>query len=169
MAYKLTKIQLRRDTAENWSSVNPALLPGELGYDTTNKYVKINYNTEAANWNDLSVIHIPVEAVDNLSAVDANTIYQLSSVTNMGFTLISADSIQQSWSEVGKFEAKNWTDEIQTSKEDAISTALSNAKELISQLSSKLGKLAYKDVVTNDDLSGLFYFDCGNAANDINN
>ena len=135
MAYKLTKIQLRRDTAENWSSVNPVLLPGELGYDTTNKYVKINYSTKAAKWNDLSTIHIPVEAVDNLSAVDANTIYRLSCVTDMGFTLISADSLQQIWSEVAKFEAKDWTGEISASKEEAIAVSLANAKSLIEQLS----------------------------------
>jgi Leucine-rich repeat (LRR) protein len=46
-----TRIQFRRDTAANWTSANPALAAGELGYDTTNGRFKIgNGNT---NWNSL--------------------------------------------------------------------------------------------------------------------
>jgi len=34
-------IQFRRDTATNWLIANPVLLSGELGYDTTNRKIKI--------------------------------------------------------------------------------------------------------------------------------
>ncbi len=36
-----TKIQLRRDTAANWTSTNPTLAAGEIGFDTTNNKFKI--------------------------------------------------------------------------------------------------------------------------------
>lgn len=47
----MTTIQLRRDTAANWSSNNPVLAQGEAGYDTTNKLLKIGDGSTA--WNDL--------------------------------------------------------------------------------------------------------------------
>lgn len=46
------KMQVRRDTAENWENKNPILAVGEVGYDTTNKYTKIGDGSTA--WNDLS-------------------------------------------------------------------------------------------------------------------
>ena len=45
------KMQVRRDTAANWESVNPILAAGELGFDTTNKQTKIGDGSTA--WNDL--------------------------------------------------------------------------------------------------------------------
>lgn len=35
------KIQLRRDTAANWTFANPTLAQGELGFETDTKYFKI--------------------------------------------------------------------------------------------------------------------------------
>lgn len=46
-----TKIQVRRDTSANWSSNNPVLASGEIGYDTTNKKIKIGDGSTA--WNSL--------------------------------------------------------------------------------------------------------------------
>jgi len=45
------KIQLRRDTAINWSSSNPTLSAGEVGVDLTNKKIKIGDG--ATRWNSL--------------------------------------------------------------------------------------------------------------------
>lgn len=50
-----TRIQLRRDTATNWSSKNPVLLLGEAGYDTTNNIIKIGDGSTA--WNSLPEAH----------------------------------------------------------------------------------------------------------------
>lgn len=50
-----TRIQLRRDTASNWSAKNPVLLTGEAGYDTTNKILKIGTGSTA--WNSLPAAH----------------------------------------------------------------------------------------------------------------
>jgi len=46
------RIQLRRDTAANWSSTNPTLAQGEIGIDLTNNKIKIGTGTTA--WNSLS-------------------------------------------------------------------------------------------------------------------
>jgi len=46
-----TKIQIRRDTATNWSSTNPTLASGEIGFDTTNNQMKIGNGSTA--WNSL--------------------------------------------------------------------------------------------------------------------
>lgn len=48
----MTSIQHRRDTESNWTSVNPVLLEGEIGYDTTNKKFKIGDGVTA--WADLA-------------------------------------------------------------------------------------------------------------------
>ena len=49
-------IQIRRDTAANWTSVNPILAQGEMGYETDAKKLKFGDGTTAWNslayWND---------------------------------------------------------------------------------------------------------------------
>jgi hypothetical protein len=44
-------IQLRRDSLANWTSVNPTLAAGEVGYDSTSNKIKIGDGTTA--WNSL--------------------------------------------------------------------------------------------------------------------
>jgi hypothetical protein len=53
MATFSKRIQLRRDTATNWSTSNPVLLEGELGIelDSTRNRIKIGDGSTA--WNDL--------------------------------------------------------------------------------------------------------------------
>ena len=58
-----TQIQIRRDTALNWTNYNPTLAAGELGYDSTNEAVKIGDGTTA--WNSLG--YFPV-TLDSLTA-----------------------------------------------------------------------------------------------------
>jgi hypothetical protein len=45
------KIQIRRGTATDWTTFNPVLSSGELGYDVTNKNFKVGDGTTA--WNSL--------------------------------------------------------------------------------------------------------------------
>jgi len=47
-----TKIQLRRDTSANWTSVNPVLSQGEPGYETDTG--KIKYGDGSSHWSALS-------------------------------------------------------------------------------------------------------------------
>ena len=51
----ITQIQFRRGTASQWSSSNPTLAAGELGYETDTGYFKIGDGTTA--WNSLSVLN----------------------------------------------------------------------------------------------------------------
>src|SRR5690349_20245624 len=46
------RIQIRRDTAANWTSVNPILSQGEMGYETNTKLLKFGDGSTA--WNSLS-------------------------------------------------------------------------------------------------------------------
>lgn len=48
----MTQIQLRRDTADNWTTANPILAQGEVGIDLTNKLIKIGDGATA--WNNLN-------------------------------------------------------------------------------------------------------------------
>ena len=45
------KIQLRRDTAANWASVNPVLADGEIGYEKDTKQIKVGNGI--TQWNSL--------------------------------------------------------------------------------------------------------------------
>lgn len=46
------QIQMRRDTAANWTSANPTLAAGELGIETDTNYFKIGDGSTA--WTSLS-------------------------------------------------------------------------------------------------------------------
>jgi hypothetical protein len=46
-----TVIQLRRDTSANWTSANPTLAAGEVGFDSTENKIKIGDGTTA--WTSL--------------------------------------------------------------------------------------------------------------------
>ena len=45
----MPKIQMRRDTAANWKSVNPILLAGEWALETDTRLMKIGDGTTAYN------------------------------------------------------------------------------------------------------------------------
>lgn len=124
MGYTKTQIVLRNDVSAQWDSVNPVLLKGEFGFDQTSKYIKIGDGT--TRWKDLATVRLPKSAIDDLQDVNTNTIYGLSDVTTMGFTLISADGTLATpvWAEVKKFTAKDWQDEIDGTV-NAVSTLLS--------------------------------------------
>lgn len=51
----ITQIQFRRGTASQWSSTNPVLSSGELGYETDTGNFKIGNGSTA--WNSLSVLN----------------------------------------------------------------------------------------------------------------
>lgn len=51
------QIQIRRDTSTNWTSVNPTLAQGELGFETNTNKLKIGDGTTA--WNSLAYYYTP--------------------------------------------------------------------------------------------------------------
>jgi microcystin-dependent protein len=67
-------IQLRRATASDWNTNNPILRKGEMGYDITNKQIKIGDGLTA--WNDLYYSTIPnvnIASPQNNQALIYNT------------------------------------------------------------------------------------------------
>ena len=69
------KIQIRRDTATNWATVNPILSQGEIGYETNTGKLKIGDGITV--WNSLSYYSTSTltsdqqDALDNANAPDA--------------------------------------------------------------------------------------------------
>lgn len=61
------RIQFRRGTAAEWSSANPVLAAGELGYETDTAKFKLGNGTD--NWDDL--VYAGVNQTDIENAVDA--------------------------------------------------------------------------------------------------
>ena len=68
-----TIFKLRRDTATNWSSNNPTLADGEIGFDKTNSYIKIGDGSTA--WNSLGQFTQSEESVEDFigGTVTGNT------------------------------------------------------------------------------------------------
>jgi hypothetical protein len=62
------RIQIRRGTSTDWSSVNPTLAAGEIGFETNTKKIKVGDGTTA--WNSLSYISSDAGAVGEI-AMDA--------------------------------------------------------------------------------------------------
>ena len=79
MADKLLniRIQLRNDTAENWTNANPVLLKGEMGVETDTGKTKIGNGT--AHWKDLKY-----------SGVDEDTIKGIIDKNRDNFTPVEA-------------------------------------------------------------------------------
>jgi hypothetical protein len=60
--------QQRRDTAANWTSQDPTLLAGEIGYETDTGYIKVGDGSTA--WTSLAYIHGTKVSAYPLATVD---------------------------------------------------------------------------------------------------
>jgi hypothetical protein len=63
------RIQIRRDTAANWTSVNPTLAQGELGVETDTLKFKVGDGTSA--WTSLTYL---IDVGNYLTATSTNTL-----------------------------------------------------------------------------------------------
>ena len=50
------RIQIRRDTSERWTEINPLLMEGEMGWETDTRKAKMGNGIN--NWNDLPYITV---------------------------------------------------------------------------------------------------------------
>lgn len=70
------RIQLRRDTAANWTSADPTLAAGEIGFESDTYRLKIGDGSTA--WTNLAYLYTPPEINDNtntgptMALTDAN-------------------------------------------------------------------------------------------------
>jgi hypothetical protein len=60
-----TRLQIRRGTASNWTSANPTLYAGEIGYETDTGLFKIGTDGITA-WNSLRYASLPPTGVNSL-------------------------------------------------------------------------------------------------------
>lgn len=94
------RIQLRRDTAANWTTNDPILAQGELGIETDTLKIKCGTGTDA--WSALDYL---VDTGDYLTTSDIGTSVQahdadldlISGVTGMGFLKRSEFAGNTSW------------------------------------------------------------------------
>jgi hypothetical protein len=73
-------IQLRRDTAANWTAANPVLRAGEAGFESDTRRLKIGDGTTA--WNSLLYLNASgggtlagLSDVDATTKVDGSVVY----------------------------------------------------------------------------------------------
>lgn len=59
------KIQVRRDTAANWTSANPTLAQGEIGFETDTTIIKIGDGSTA--WNSLTSVYVTTAGTQTLT------------------------------------------------------------------------------------------------------
>lgn len=81
-----SQIQLRRDTAANWTSSNPTLAQGEIGFEADTNQFKIGDGTTA--WSSLSYF------------VDTDSIDALPSQTGNGGKYLTTDGSTASWATI---------------------------------------------------------------------
>ena len=74
MANKLLniRIQLRNDTAENWTNANPLLLKGEMGVETDTGKTKIGNGT--ARWKDLKYSGVDEDTIKGIIDKNRNAV-----------------------------------------------------------------------------------------------
>jgi hypothetical protein len=68
-----TKIQLRRDTSANWTSINPTLFSGEIGFETDTGKFKIGNGSSV--WSALDYFLDSSDLSGYLTAASASTTY----------------------------------------------------------------------------------------------
>lgn len=65
-------IQFRRDTAANWTSADPTLLAGELGFETDTRKIKVGNGSDV--WSDLDYVTAEAAGAVLETLFDAHTI-----------------------------------------------------------------------------------------------
>ena len=87
------QIQLRRGTAASWTSSNPTLAAGEMGFETDTGYIKVGDGSTA--WTSLNYRVRPIDAYTGMIETAADKTYTIdpgavSARTITGFRITSA-------------------------------------------------------------------------------
>ena len=75
----MDRIQLRRDSSENWKKYNPVLMEGEVGYETDTRKRKIGDGHTA--WNDLK--YLAAENIAQELGNDDSLVLSQSAITEL--------------------------------------------------------------------------------------
>jgi hypothetical protein len=79
---RITQIQVRRDTAANWNSVNPTLAAGEIGFETDTGKFKIG--TGSLTWNS-STLKYATDGSKLVGTIVANTLATSRNINGVAF------------------------------------------------------------------------------------
>jgi hypothetical protein len=89
-----TRIQLRRGTASEWTTSNPVLSAGELGFETDTTKFKIGDGT--TNWNGLNYLDYTDQRVDDrIAAADvvvSEDVRTIVALTQAEYDLLTSDA-----------------------------------------------------------------------------
>mgnify|MGYP003638611873 CR=1 FL=1 len=99
-------IKFRRGLSTEWTSANPTLSDGELGYETDTRKRKVGDGT--TNWNNLPYLNkgILADSTDDigtvipLDTIGGHNCNFESANTNVTFTLDTTDSVVNTWAQV---------------------------------------------------------------------
>jgi hypothetical protein len=81
------KIQLRRDTTANWTSSNPTLSQGEIGYELNTGKIKIGTGTTA--WNSLSYLTIATSSVTGTLTFPDNSVQSTAWLGSLAYSSLT--------------------------------------------------------------------------------
>lgn len=118
------KIQVRRDSASNWFSLNPQLLSGEIGFELDTGKLKIGRITSQA-WRDIPYVSSSVTSI--------NEIPQLTSELAGKATQIELNALTSVVN--SKLDASQLT-AVQSHLEDTIEDAIQNLESQITNSGS---------------------------------
>jgi hypothetical protein len=79
---RVTQIQVRRDTAANWNSVNPILAAGEIGYETDTGKFKVG--TGSLTWNS-SALKYATDGSKLTGTITASTLATARNINGVAF------------------------------------------------------------------------------------
>lgn len=133
-------IQLRRDTAANWTSSNPTLAQGEMGLETdTNKF---KFGDGITAWNSLPYFKSGnVDSVNGQTGVVTITLDSLATEPQM-----AAIDSGITYSDVGQI----------TTNENAIGTLSNLTTTVKTDLVSALNEVDDRTPVTNAEIDAMF-------------
>ena len=86
-----TKIQLRRDTSANWTSANPTLFSGEIGFETNTGKFKIGNGSSV--WSALDYFLDSSDLSAYLTTTSASSTYATITSLNSGIVSASAAAV----------------------------------------------------------------------------
>lgn len=169
-----TRLQVRRGSAADWTSANPTLYAGEIGYETDLKRFKIGDGSTA--WNSLCYTAVPASGFIEGNGIDITTAADCSTVT-IAVTGVSVSGHTHTSSQITDFVDSvndrvydlltngsgiqlSYTDnnnDTSTLQISATGLALSNHTHTSSQItdfnSSVSGLLPVKDIVSGSGIS----------------
>ncbi len=147
-------IQIRRDTASNWTSANPILAQGEMGAETDTSKIKIGDGTTA--WASLGYL---IDAGDYLTATSTNTLTN-KTIAYASNTLTGvAPTSQPTLTGVKETKVAMGANDIDLSTGNYFTYTLSGAQTLtVSNVASSGSVSAFVLEVTNGGSAALTFF-----------